>query len=327
MIADILRYFGGCVPRPNSGDARALAERAARGFSRSSVLRLAEARAVAEAHPGRAWEALALAGLVPDSWLGDPARGFVNREDIGMLGVVRRHESGRYRVLILDGSGWDVVGAKLLGGADHGDLVALGESTESGRHTYFPVLEPEPSDDLAVALAADVVNVELAERLARELASRLEPWGAEPVRRVGWEIYDDAGRPEFDLRSALATALKSAEQASTWRERNEDSRLSEKLIPQYIERDGESWYNPSGIVRLVIDGHFYWRRLSAAGARIRSFSPETTSTPPPPGSLRDVRYADLLDPFAPLLELAALGYWSNGPEGADLRIFARRPTA
>lgn len=313
--ADVARFLRGARPLPN---APTLAERAARGFFRPSRARLDEALAVAAAAPpGGAWEALAAAGLVPDSWVDDPARGFVG-ESFPWVGVYVRDSKG-FAILSSneDRARWRRARLSEVRGGSPGDAMTFEWAPSIGQGFYRPLLQARPSNALAAALAADAGTVPLAEELALESVRRLVPWGARPPRRVGWVLESAAsevnrvGMPFF---SALDVAFRAVNEAATWRVRSEVSDASSALVPHgETTPDGAARWNPRGVVRFAMEGHALWGRMGSEPVAAKH------------GALRRRRFRDLPDPFVPVLELAALGYWTTGGVGHDALIRAPAP--
>lgn len=275
-----------------------------------------------------AWEALVGEGLLPDEWVACGARGFFE-EGGSSQGVLLPSAAGEGRAMVRSidslarlGDGW-VTNMRFVSGARYGDIVA---SRGVGAAQWEPLLKPSPASwEAAVRVASDPVSLAQAEEMAREFAARLAPWGAAPVRRLGWgfpQRHQGLPWPSASPVGNAATALA-------------DTTSSQSLRDAVLDREQAAFTGTKAggmeQARRTLRGFLRWEALSAAGAQVPWFRPQapdyspvgaTTSTavPGPVGA----PYRSLPNPFEPLLEMMALGCWTPGPEGNEMRLFAWR---
>jgi hypothetical protein len=138
------------------------------------------------------------------------------------------------------------------------------------------------SVETAVAFAADPAGVLRAEALAREVVARLAPWGVPQPARVVWRV----GAPRDATPAALAPPMDAAWRA--WSAVPRAARLAR--VPQGSLPDG---------VWGLVDSQFVAAQQWAACAAVDG---GTVLRGEP------VRFADLPDPFAPLVALWETGY-------------------
>lgn len=309
--AAALRLFlAGRPARANAQPSRAwsLVERAAAGAGRPARPSLARAVDVAAAEPGRPWRALAEAGLIPPSWLDDASRGFVGHHRVvGVLLPPRPGTDARLRQVESDPSTFNVFVSETSELLRPGDLVAKRGGHEA---VYVRALADEPHPALAAALAADAANVPQVEELAREVAQALVPWGGRPADVVawqaGWENERFAVRPDL-LRRVGDSARGAVGRAGPNADLSDDFRAALSSLPR----------SPSPELRGVIFDHLAWVEAARRGRRVT----HVARFPAAPASLPGARYADLPNPFQPLLELVALGYFTRSPRGSTQVVF------
>lgn len=300
MTSPLGLFLSGGPARANAvADPWGLIGRALAGANRPARPRLAEARAVA-ARGSLPWRDLVEAGLVPPGWASDPSRGFVST-----YGTVRGVFTAR------DGDGWWTVDDGGRSKAVHRDNVApgvdVGDLASSVGWRYGrAVLDAPDGHEIAVALAADLEGAAAAEVFAREAASRLAFWGAEPEPRPAWQIL----RPWESFAPTLSQgAVERVEEVL----RDETPLLMDAEAAAFRRILALTSANNGPHV-----GPIY--SLSLASLRWEALAGMNRRAP------RGARpfYRDLGNPFTPLLEVAALGYSAGSPEGRTLRIFAPR---
>lgn len=157
------------------------------------------------------------------------------------------------------------------------------------RPTRDPALAPAlayPSSiETCVLVAADAAGVEAAERAARILVDRLEPWGAPAFHHALWwslprTRYDDASS---DTRPGVSYALMFAANALC------DVMSDRRSLSAGPFGRAEAWAA-------------VWRERASAGARVGNDST--------PAAVCGRAFADLPNPFEPLSAIEALGYAS-----------------
>jgi len=239
--------------------------------------RLTEARAAIEgiSDPSQAWSALLQCGIVPASWNNDPGRRFIAVGDDGLR-----------------------VGSN--------DSLRPPESAA-------PV-----TIRAALAIACDVEGVLAAEADARTCAAALVVWQAPVANRIVWDVALRTGPSKLFVGGPSELLLAGeAAKAAVLAHESADSPRTEPLHSPAQPRvtDVEVPHVVLGLTPFV-EGAAWWQRARALGARFVQ-SPEVDDAEgtdpcedewwvPDPFVGRLVREVE--DPFAPFLELCALGY-------------------
>ncbi len=261
-------------PGPSAARARAVCEDIL-GRPMADVNLAAPARDLARSRRlvARVWEALALRDVIPAAWLDDGARRFVASAECALPDE---------DALPLDG--WDAP--------------CVGLSVPAGLAT-------------ALALARDPGGALRAESLALEALARMAPLCAHPVPTAPllWRIDNDpAARATVSTRAAddrtggraIATVASLVDRhLGPAPEREASDRVDANLVP-WSDAPGRTLAHLAHLDRAYA---LRWRALCDADARI------TAGAHP---GLDGVRFVDLADPWAPLVEL-----WQSG-WGVDL---------
>ena len=319
----LVDFLSGRPLRPNHGGLWPLIERAVAGVRYPARPRFEEAWGVAD-RSGRAfWEGLVDAGLVPPSWLHDDSRGFMNSRgwlcglyrDAARPGALHTIETSKNTYL-------HVSGGELPPDALPGDLLnRWGEG-------FVSALLPQPDDvRLAVAMASDVGNVELAESLAREAAERLIPWGAQEVTRVGWWMMPRGqGFGAHRHEGAVDTVTSSVRWAFDNRPLPDDGDRRIEALQWAADRTKRlpSLATPSELLSYATAA-LRWEILAEERTPVAWVVGGSGPLVSPPHVLRGASYDDFLNPFVPLLEVCALGYSLRSPEGPNYLLFTQAP--
>lgn len=225
--------------------------------------------------PAEAWELLAGRGIVPSEWLGDGDRVFAEDERPPAL-AERGFNDQPTRAAILR---YLEVGPRLC--------------------------DAPPTVIAACSLACDIPGVTTAERVAREAVRRLAAWGAPQPSRVCWRIVDpeDWETQPGDFRHMpAAMAVGDAYVPTPTTERTiMRARLYDFGTPAW--RAAFTW-ECAALWRLVSKGN----RVIAASTSLAPDSIAASGYPGIPSELRAKRFADVPNPFEPLLSLWAAGY-------------------
>lgn len=293
----LLRFLAGVAPRANAPrDPWDLIGRALAGADRPRRPELAQARAVvARARREPAWGALVEAGLVPSAWASDPSRGFI--PSVGFVAGVLGEGDGDERTVVDARSR-----ARPVRRLDVSPDVEVGDLVIDHRGRFERAALDWPRDDeLAVALAADVAGAARAEEFAREAASRLVFWGADPVTRVAWQLL----RPGQNFAPTALDGVLVGVTENLMAEQPLDSEHDAAAFRRAAAAAG--WGRAVRPLYALAMSLLRWDAM-VAGDRY---------------TLRGgcTFYRDLANPFDPLLELAALGYSAGSPEGNAVRIF------
>jgi hypothetical protein len=206
----------------------------------------------------------------------------------------------------------------------------------------------------ALAIAGSAPALVEAERLARELARRLAPWGQPEVARFCWRLFP-AGRRyrQQDLRAddvcrPLWLASAAVPSAVPWEIVHAGSlalsRLTNRSAAQRVfERDlsnHESWATASErgalvpeVGRVHVLGRFYysaggdlppdellaWRRVRPE-ERLTSWDTTARWEPVVPAALVGRPFGELANPFEPLLQLWGTGCALVALRGEDAHL-------
>lgn len=316
MTPSIASFLRGAPARANTAARHwDLARRVAANAGRPVRPHLREAWAVADRYPREPWLPLIEAGLLPASWADDPARGFVWSRD-RFRGIYRGWSAaGSLRIETMVGDEL-LIPPRWAEGLDEPGMLVSRE--DRGPVTYVPALAARPTDPLlAVALAADAENVIRAEALALEVAERLVPWGAEPVVRVGWELLPPGAALGLNVGMLRVRRFLDAVGASVTRlalDAGELRDLTDRACDAVPSHTASGEAHPAEGARAFVIDNTAWVRAARAGERAPGDAPP---------ALR--RFADLANPFDPLLEVMAAGYSTMGQEGREMRLFAPVP--
>jgi hypothetical protein len=178
-----------------------------------------------------------------------------------------------------------------------------------------------------VAIASDPEGVLEAERLAREVAGRLNEWGVGRAPRVVWHVDDAlrwvtsgsvnerAGRVELalpggevmhELLSAIGYTVPSVSSGPRWGPR----RRGALLQPVELSGDAELFLEYVGDrnalpIANLLDAHQAWRAACAADRELTITVPERETGQ---WVVRNELVRNLPDPFEPLFMLLERGY-------------------
>ncbi|MCP3137349.1 hypothetical protein [Pyxidicoccus xibeiensis] len=173
-----------------------------------------------------------------------------------------------------------------------------------------PVLEDDrtpPTLRMALTLAADPTGVLAAESATEVLYSRLKPWGARDVTRFRW-----LGVEDFELRDVSvgvafnavldAVAVSLEEHGVDW----------DTLLPQPAPAVPYPYLKS-------IKGYLGWRLAVREGLEVSGASW-------PLSTVRNRPFAELSNPFEPLLALWATGYvlLAENEEEGIVKLIARQ---
>lgn len=225
--------------------------------------------------PAEAWEMLAARGLVPSEWLGDSDRVFAEDERPPAL-AERSFNDQPTRAAVL----------RYL---DEGPRLC----------------DVPPTVIAACSLACDITGVSTAERVAREAVRRLAEWGAPQPTRVCWRIVDpeEWETQPGDYRHMPAALAVGAAYVPT--------PTTERSIMRARTYD---FGTPAWRAAFTWECAALWRLVSKGN---RTIAPSTSLAlgaitdggyPAIPLELRSKRFADVPNPFEPLLSLWAAGY-------------------
>lgn len=249
--------------------------------------RLDDARAVADDLATRdaaaLWEALAARAVIPLDWVAHPARAF---------------EDPRWRVSTEpqpDGTvALPIRGAPGAPSEDDAGLLALARAMaqragDAGLHAAALERLAPPTVPACVAFASDPEGVATAEALAREVMARLAPWATPQPPLVLWRV---CGRWHVTGERAWGPLRV----ASTPR------MILPRLGAAMRRRSGED--TPTWSARGDAVSAAAWRDAASSGRVV----PATLLDGPLPAAVAGRRFADLPDPFAPLVALWNTGY-------------------
>lgn len=160
-------------------------------------------------------------------------------------------------------------------------------------------------------VAADVQNIAIVERLARDYVAAMEPWtfGASAPRLAWRFLRVDANIPRLPGSHDLSVVGECLEQA--------------------LERAGSPPAYENGRVKAPLGT--LWRDVSERGLVVPSeledpdFVHGALGAPLVPEAVREKRFADLVNPFGSLDRIAALGYQIENVVGGVITMLAAAP--
>ncbi len=173
------------------------------------------------------------------------------------------------------------------------------QGKQIGQETDYP--EP-PSKTIAVALAGDPEGVEAVEELAREAATRLGPWGFAEKARLTWRV----GGPLPAWPWALSEQLRLFD----FLQRGEREVWLSPASKAFQRRSDEvgigAFFSQA---QRHAEGDQFWRSASARGDRVRAgYEGVLGEELHPAEALVGRPFAELANPFEPLLAIWELGY-------------------
>lgn len=187
-----------------------------------------------------------------------------------------------------------------------------------------PPAAPSPGRDVSplprtlpacLAIATDADNMLAAEAHAREVVKRLAPFGVTPRANVLWTFVpewpgadqggafllnavamslqraaDEGSRPDFSMRAAFSDGAGKVQAELA---HHADSPLALRLCEPFLDACGRA---------------SQWKRACELELRVPRYEYAPGKFVPAEGK----PFAELPDPFEPLLALMLLGYWMSG---------------
>ncbi len=218
--------------------------------------------------PAAAWAALVGEGLIPRGWAVGDGRGFASP-------------------------------CNACGGGSAERVMFC----ESCRGRAWVVLPYPPTVSACVALAAGAEGVAWAEALARAAVHELSPWGCPTPAQLVWQVGEGAvPGPEVLGVGTIMAALASTGVVASMDAEDEGDRAARAVLGDQAFEGASRRHQLANYCYAAA----LWRAACATGARVHVAEGLDTDLVSPAVVSR--LYAEIPDPFAPLLGVWSLGY-------------------